>query len=358
MIQGRTWHGYLGYLDFGFVQNNGGAVQLLADAGRLPPLRHEHLHPAAHLGARQRDSNPAHVLARTAHRRHHRWHRRGAADRQRPGAAVLGAQRKPAFRPIALCALVTAYVCLWPAQRLSGSAVVVTALWMPVSLVLFRIGCLPDPAIGRVGPRHAHWAALVAQGMVRRAGACAAGMVLWLFSLTAMKAALHDWEAVRRSVEVLYGASVAQQGEFCDASTVELIRSQAVSLDDKLRNRPGEHGLSHGQFLPTVPTRGQPAQHDDPQRRRHVDPLRRPRCRIGQWVDRRAFLLFAWWGIAILPAILSQDPADRRMGQVVARPPTLVRGVAVAAFLALVAAYGGRSGSTAAARRGVLLVCR
>ncbi|MEO8601723.1 MAG: hypothetical protein ABI629_04010, partial [bacterium] len=29
MVQGRTWHGYAGYLDSGFVQNNGGAVQFL-----------------------------------------------------------------------------------------------------------------------------------------------------------------------------------------------------------------------------------------------------------------------------------------------------------------------------------------
>ena len=37
---------------------------------------------------------------------------------------------------------------------------------------------------------------------------------------------------------------------------------------------------------------------------------------LGQFYDRRAFLLLAWWGIAVLPAILSQDPADRRMAMV------------------------------------------
>ena len=51
IVQGRTWSGYLGYLDYGFVQNNGGAIQLLPTADHLPPLRHLDLHPAHDLGA-------------------------------------------------------------------------------------------------------------------------------------------------------------------------------------------------------------------------------------------------------------------------------------------------------------------
>src|SRR5262249_19215241 len=62
---------------------------------------------------------------------------------------------------------------------------------------------------------------------------------------------------------------------------------------------------------------------------------------LGQFPDRRAFLLLAWWGIATLPAILSQEPADRRMAMVFPATHAVV-GTALAAFLYMIAERGGR----------------
>ena len=62
---------------------------------------------------------------------------------------------------------------------------------------------------------------------------------------------------------------------------------------------------------------------------------------LGQFPDRRAFLLLACWGISVLPAILSQEPADRRMAMVFPFSHALA-GTTLAAFLQLIRERGGR----------------
>ena len=98
IVQSRTWRGYLGYLDYGFVQNNGGAVQLLPTQLVYRLFGTSIFTLRMTLGAVGHRRGAAHVHARPPPRRRRRRRLRQLLPHHRARAALLGAQREPAFR--------------------------------------------------------------------------------------------------------------------------------------------------------------------------------------------------------------------------------------------------------------------
>lgn len=341
MVQGRTWNGFLTYLDFGFVQNNGGAVQVLPTqlvfrlfgtsvfTVRLTsvlwsiaaiPLMYW-------LGRRLAGTTAAviaSVLLITA-----------------PEQLFWARNENLHFAPIAVCALVTAHLSLWMVERFAPLAVVLTALWMPWCR-WFYSACMVAFLIPIATGLHA---LVFGRGLWRKVWyvipLLALGLVFWIFSLTAMRAALTGkWQFVDPSA--VYGASAwRKHGEFRDASMADLIRLQAVSMSRNFATVLANMSYTTENFSHWC-QRAQPAEF------RTILNVGLALLLfvglgylLGQPHDRRAFLLLAWWGIATLPAILSQDPADRRMAMVFPATHALV-GATVAAFVHLVWERGGR----------------
>lgn len=342
IVQGRTWNGYLGYLDYGFVQNNGGAVQFLPTqiifrlfgtsiftlrmtsvlwAIAAIPLMYALVRRIGGITA----ATFASFFLITA-----------------PEQLFWARNENLHFAPIAICALVTAHLALWMVERLSPLAIAANALWMPwcrwfysASMVAFLVPiatALHAMVFGRGLWRKAWY---VVPGL-------ALGLVFWIFSLSVMKAALHNWEWQFVDPSAVYGASAwRKHGEFRDVSFPDLIKLQAVSMSKNFgeivrnmsyhtenfshwcqRAQPGEHRTIMNVGLALVVFVGLA-------------------YLLGQAYERRAFLLFAWWAIAILPALLSQEPADRRMAMMFPASHA-VAGTVLAAFLAIIAERGGR----------------
>ncbi len=342
IVEGRTWNGFLSYLNFGFVQNNGGAVQLLPTqlVFRLFGTSIFTLRMASVLWAiaaiplmyalgRRLGGVICGVLASflliTA-----------------PEQLFWARNENLHFAPMAVCALVTAHLALWMVERLSARALLFNALWMPwcrwfysACMVAFLIPIatgLHALVFGR-GLWRKLWYVLPLLGL---------GLAGWIFSLSVMRASIHGWQWQFVDPSAVYGASAwRKQGEFRDVSVTDLVRLQAVSMStnfaavvremtnqsDNLshwcqRAQPGEHRTILNVGLTIVVFIG-------------LGYL------LGQFHDRRAFVLLAWWGIAVLPAILSQDPADRRMAMVFPASHA-VAAMFLAAALRMVAERGGQ----------------
>ena len=98
-------------------------------------------------------------------------------------------------------------------------------------LVLLRLhGGVPDPDRHRACTRSSSRAGCGA----RRGTSCrciALGLVFWIFSLSVLRASLHDWEWQFIDPSAVYGGSAwRKHGEFNNATLPELIQLQAVSM--------------------------------------------------------------------------------------------------------------------------------
>ena len=342
IVQSRTWSGFLGYLDYGFVQNNGGSVQLL-----LPQLTFRIFGtsiftlrmtsvlwgiaavPLMYTLGRRLGGVTAGVFASifliTA-----------------PEQLFWSRNENLHFAPMAVCALVTAHLALWMVERFSLAAVIANALWMPWCR-WFYSACMVAFLIPIATSVHA---LIFARGLWRKVWyvvpLIGLGLVFWIFSLSVMRASLHDWEWQFIDPAAVYGGSAwRKHGEFNKASLPELARLQAVSMSTNFaevvrnmsyhtenfshwcqRSQPGEHRTIMNVGLALILFVGLG-------------------YFLGQFYDRRAFLLVACWGIAILPAILSMEPADRRMAMVFPASHALA-GTALAAFLTIIQERAGR----------------
>jgi hypothetical protein len=312
-IESRTAHGVASYLS-GFTQTNGGAIQI------FPQFLVFHLFGtsiyALRLSAvlwtiatvplmyflvrRIAGSGPALVST--------------ILFLSAPEQLFWARSENTFFAPVAALALATVFVALWMAERFSPFAVLLAALLTPVCR-FFYTTCMALLVLPGLVAAHA---VLFVRGAWRKtwyvAPILAAGVAMWVFSLTFVKAALHggDWHFVNPAA--VYGGPVwAKQGEFNQASPLELLRLQAVSVSKNLANVAADmtysaHGFSHWYV------RSQPTTH-----RTTVNVAIVVGVALGlgyflaQIYERRAFLLLAWVGISLLPGIMSADPAARRM---------------------------------------------
>ncbi len=222
------------------------------------------------------------------------------------------------FAPLATAALVSAHLGLWMVQRFSLGSVLAAAIWMPFCRFLYTAGVVifayPLVVFGH--------ALLCVRGAWRKAWyvvpILGGGLALWVFSYSIVCASVTNWQWHFRDPTNVYGAPAWRKlGTFRDASWPQLLRLQAASMTENLgvalRNMtyaaPGySHWCERVDLSPTHKTTVNVGL--------AVISALGLGYLLGQFQDRRGFALLAWVGLAFLPGIMSDDPADRRMALV------------------------------------------
>lgn len=248
------------------------------------------------------------------------------------------------FAPIACLALITVHLGVWMVERLSVAAVLASALWMPVTRFFYASGIVmfvyPVVLAGH--------AAVFVRGAWRKlwyvVPLVAAGVALWVSSYSLLYFCMGNghWRFINPAD--VYGAVAwRKQGEFRGASLVQLVGLQAVSMSENLAGVvksftyrvPGfSHWYQRVELSPGHPTLINVGL--------VVMGLLGLGYLLGQLYDRRAFVLLLWAALAVLPGIMSPDPAARRIGLLF---PALeaVAGIMVGVAVRVVRLSGGRA---------------
>ncbi|MGD9762677.1 MAG: glycosyltransferase family 39 protein [Candidatus Binatia bacterium] len=222
------------------------------------------------------------------------------------------------FSPVAAMALLVVNVGLWMVERLSVRSVVAAALCMPFSRYFYTTGLamflFPLAVAGH--------AVIFVRGAWRKlwliAPILALGLVVWWFHLTVLLAALNDWDwRFRHPADIYGGPAWTRQGDFKDASVVDLVRLQALSMYDRMERVLNDFTYkavnSFGHWYARVQLDPHPTTMNVGLVALLVVAVG---YFIGQIYDPRAFALLAWLAIALLPGIMSNDAAPRRIGMV------------------------------------------
>lgn len=219
------------------------------------------------------------------------------------------------FSPVPALALTTVHVALWMAQRFSLPAVLCAALLMPVSRYFYTT-CLAMFLLPLAVAGHT---ALFLRGAWRKlwyvVPILAAGLLLWWFHLTLVVGTLRDNDYRFLHPAQIYGGTAwTKQGDFAQASTLELVRLQAESMGAHLahviRDLTHEARNAFGHWY----MRAQPNPHPTTMNVGLVALLALGVGYLtGQLRDPRAFALLVWLVIALLPGIMSREAAPRRM---------------------------------------------
>lgn len=250
------------------------------------------------------------------------------------------------FSPMALFALLTALLSLSMVRRFSPATVFAMALWMPVSR-FFYVPCWVMLASPPLLYGHSIF-------FVRRAWRRAwyvvplvvGGVVLWIVSLSVVQSVVNraPWRFVHPAM--LFGGPLWRRPDapaFGADQLVELLRWHVAGMTKQLSRVVG--GLWYGDgwmfsqwFTRTCVTPDHPT-------------VLNPAVAVlfalglgylcGQIHRRRAWLLLVWVVLALLPAIMSEEPSTRRQALLLPAVP-VVAAVFVAAAVALVRAGAGR----------------
>jgi hypothetical protein len=218
------------------------------------------------------------------------------------------------FADIAILALITVHLGFWMIQRLSAAAVLANALWMPFCRYFYT----PCMVMFLYPIALAGHALLFVRNAWRKAWYAvpllAGGVALWVFSFSILFSYLEGgWHFVDPAN--VYGGGVwTKQGQFSHAALPELIRLQAISmtsnlglvLRDMAYRVPGfSHWCARADLSPLHPTTINLGL--------AVIVALGLGYLLGQFYERRAFALLVWVGLGVLPGILSDEPADRRI---------------------------------------------
>jgi hypothetical protein len=243
------------------------------------------------------------------------------------------------FAPIAVAALVTAHLGLWLTERVSPVAIVAAALWMPCCRFFYApamILCAYPVAL------YAH-AVVCVRGAWRKAWYAvpllAGGVALWCFSLSIAYACLNhgEWRFVNPTGS--YGPAVwAQPGQPTWSGLFQLrVQSAAVNVARVATSMALYTSFSP--FYVRADASGHPTLINVAMLVIVVLALG---YLLGQAFERRAFALLLWVGLGLLPALLSNDPADRRMS-IIFPALYIVAGVFVGAIMRLVRGCAGHA---------------
>jgi hypothetical protein len=220
------------------------------------------------------------------------------------------------FEPIAVTALVTAHLGLWMTERVSPVAVLAAALWMPISRFCYA------PAIVLFGypvVLYGH-AVVCVRGAWRKmwyaVPLLAGGGALWFFSLSFAYTYLGNWQWRFVNPTGAYSAAaMVHEGERRTTRLTEAVATRALSMaknyQQVARSMAYHSGFSHWYVRvdeshhPTIISVGVFAL-----------AVLGLSYLLGQVYDRRAFALLFWVALGLMPAVLSDDPADRRMSAI------------------------------------------
>lgn len=221
------------------------------------------------------------------------------------------------FAPIAVLGLVSAHLGLWMVERVSFWAVLATALWMPASRYFYAPGYVmfayPLLLYGhalvcvRGAWRNAWYAVPLLLG----------GLTLWIFSVSILFWCFDGhWRFVHPAF--IFGAPAWRmhgQPGFRDAGLVELVHLQSVAMAGKTAEVVAGFWYHDPRMFSQWFMRSYALA-------KHATVLNAGIAvtfalglgyLLGQIRERRAFALLAWVGIALLPAILSDEPTTRRL---------------------------------------------
>jgi hypothetical protein len=248
------------------------------------------------------------------------------------------------FIPVILVALITAHLGLWLVQRFSIASVCAAALWMPVCRLCYAAGIIMSFYL----PALFGHALLFVRGAWRKSWyvvpMLAGGLALWFLSLSILLSALGNfhWRYID-PVNMHGGALWRKQGEFLEASPRELVVLQAKSITNNLGDvlkglTYHVNGFSHWNERADLGPR-------------HMTMINVTLTvmaalafgyLLGQIWDRRAFALLFWVGLGLLPGLMSNEAADRRIA---AMFPALyvMAAVLLGAVVRLVRLVGSRS---------------
>ena len=235
------------------------------------------------------------------------------------------------------------HVCLWMAARFSFLSVLTAALLMPASRYFYTT-CLAMFLLPLAVAGHA---AVFVRGAWRRLWfvipILAFGLVAWWYHLTLLLGVLNGGHFEFRHPAQIYGGTAwTRQGDFSQASTLDLLRLQAASMSEGLtrtvRDMTYETTNSFGHWY----MRAQMNPHPTTMNVGIVVLLALGLgYLLGQLRDPRAWMLLVWLGISLLPGIMSRDATPRRMSMLF--PAAHVIGILfVAAFVRAIRQGAGR----------------
>jgi hypothetical protein len=247
------------------------------------------------------------------------------------------------FSPVPVLALVTLHVSLWMAARLSVASVFWAAVLMPASRYFYTT-CLAMFLLPLAVAGHA---AVFVRGAWRKlwfvVPLLAFGLVAWWYHLTVLLGVLNDGNFQFRHPAQIYGGTAwTRQGDFAQASALDLVRLQAASMSEGLlRTVRDMTDVASGSFGHWY-MRAQLNPHPTTMNVGLVVLLALGVGYLaGQLRDPRAFMLLAWLVIALLPGIMSRDATPRRMSMLF--PAAHVIGTLfLAAFVRMVRQAAGR----------------
>jgi hypothetical protein len=317
-VQAHTWHGFKGYLRYTFLATNPGTAHIPVQyvvfnlfGTSIFTLRMAAVLwgtagvPLMYLLVR-RIAGPAPAMASAV------------LMALAPDQLFWSRSENGFFSPVPVLALGTVNVGLWMVQRFSPAAVALAALLMPLSRTVYTT-CLAMFLfpIGIAGH-----AALFARGLWKRlwyvVPLLAVGMVAWVFWLSFMMQALAggNWKFVHPAS--IYGGSAwTKQGDFAEASTLDLVRLQAVSIAEHMVRVAKDNAYKTTNGFSHWYMRAQVGDHPTVM---HVALTALLVLGIGyllaQIYDRRAFALLFWLVLALLPGVMSKDAAPRRMSMI------------------------------------------
>ncbi|HSP95980.1 MAG TPA: hypothetical protein VL049_01880, partial [Candidatus Dormibacteraeota bacterium] len=247
------------------------------------------------------------------------------------------------FSPVPVLALATVHVCLWMAARFSFLSVLTAALLMPASRYFYTT-CLAMFLLPLAVAGHA---AVFVRGAWRKLWfvipILAFGLVAWWYHLTLLLGVLNGNHFEFRHPAQIYGGTAwTRQGDFSQASTLDLLRLQAASMSEGLtrtvRDMTDETTNSFGHWY----MRAQMNPHPTTMNVGIVVLLALGLgYLLGQLRDPRAWMLLVWLGISLLPGIMSRDATPRRMSMLF--PAAHIIGILfVAAFVRAIRQGAGR----------------
>lgn len=247
------------------------------------------------------------------------------------------------FSPVPVLALLTLHVCLWMAARFSFASVLSAAVLMPASRYFYTT-CLAMFLLPLAVAGHA---TVFVRGAWRKlwyvVPLLALGLVAWWYHLTVLLGVLNDGNFQFRHPAQIYGGTAwTRQGDFAQASTLDLLRLQAASMGEGLaRTVRDMTDVTTGSFGHWY-MRAQLNPHATTMNVGLVVLLALGLGYLaGQLRDPRAFMLLVWLVIALMPGIMSRDATPRRMSMLF--PAAHVIGTLfLAAFVRMVRQAAGR----------------
>jgi hypothetical protein len=244
------------------------------------------------------------------------------------------------FIPIAVLALVSAHLGLWMVQRWSAGAVFAAALWAPMSRYFYQAGLLMFIYPALLGGH----VLLFVRGAWRKAWyvvpLLAGGLALWFLSVSILSAAVSggEWHFIPP-----VGANLlTRNGELIDFSWPDVVRRQLISVSGNLLlvlKSMAYRAAGFSQWYVRI----------DPLPA-HVTIINVGITALsalglgyllGQFYDPTAFTLLIWVVLGLLPGVLSNDPADRRIATVYPGLYT-IGGVMLGVAVHLARQFGGR----------------